>query len=238
MNNIENMSTLYVTKRDNVLYKNISIDYKYLVIKLNSESLVSLYIIVGLSDKSFTNNYNILNENIDKIKDKYNMIIFFRMDASDIQKEYINQIKLQNPNLSDYTINGMLQNKMAIHINKIIFNINRKLPINEIDLLGVSFGGGICIMISRLNDIKIRKLILVAPGIAEGLCGIPNTQYVILNWCIQDKKIDFNTIGIKCINDLKPHNNNLILLTDLQQPGVEVTDEMTHRLQPGLFYIL
>jgi pimeloyl-ACP methyl ester carboxylesterase len=129
----------------------------------------------------------------------------------------------------------MMKKIMATHLDKIIRKTNKDSGYKEIDLLGVSFGGGVATFISQLNSIKIKKLILFAPGITEGLTNISKKQYVILGWCIQDKKVPYDTIGKKFIKQLELYPKKLIILVDIQE---ESNDAITHRIQNGLFDVL
>ena len=225
---------LYIIEPKFPITNDIDIQYKILKYELNPKAKNILFIIVGLSLDSFTNNLSILNKNIDKIKDKYKYIYFFQFNAKNIVKEYIKYINQHEPNKDESIINNMIQHIMAKHIDKIIRQINKKDKLN-IDLLGVSFGGGIASIISKLC--KIKKLILVAPGITEGLKNVPKNQDIILSWCIQDNKLPYTTYGIKLINQIIKYPNKTILLTDIQA-NEELTDDVTHRLQTGLFDIL
>jgi len=211
-----------------------NIQYKILKISLNPQAKKILIIIVGLSLNSFTINFNTLKKNLNKIKDKYKEIFFFQTDAKENLKKYIKFIQ-EKENKEELLINDMMQQIMAKHIDKIIRQLNKKIKA-DIDVMGVSFGGGIASILSTI--LKIKKLILVAPGITQGISIIPKKQEIILSWCIQDNKLPFNTYGIKSINQLSHHNNKTILLSDLILEKDKLTDDITHKLQDCIFDII
>ena len=105
-----------------------------------------------------------------------------------------------------------------------------------IDVLGVSFGGGVLVFLTQIKNIKVRKLMLMAPAIFEGFKNLSTKQNIILGWCIQDTKVLYETHGKRLINDLKNFSNKTIVLTDLGKD--ESNEDITHRLQNGLFDII
>jgi hypothetical protein len=219
------------------LVDDINIDYNIIRKNLNNEINIPLYISVGISNNSFCNNLFILNNNLDKIKNKYSEIIFIFSDSKDAHRLFIKKSKEINPSVTDlFIINDIMKDIMAVHYDKIIRKINKDSGYNnEIDYLGVSFSGGIGIFLSQINKIKIRNLILCAPGCLEGLKNVNKDQNIILGWCIQDTKVSYKTEGLRFISELKEFKNKIIILTDL---GNITNDDLTHRLQDGIFDLL
>ena len=219
------------------LIDDIKINYSIIRKKLNNDSNIPLYFSVGLSNKSFCNNLLIKNNNLDKIKKKYSEIIFFLFnDGTEIHRLFVKKNKEMLPLITDeYIINDIMKKIIASHYNKIIKRINDELKYNEIDFIGVSFSGGIGVFLSQMNTININTLILIAPAINEGFKKINKNQNIILGWCIQDIKVPYKTIGIKLIKELQDFNNKIIVLTDL---GNETNDDVTHKIQDGIFDII
>ena len=218
------------------LTPDINISYKIIRKKLNEKSNIPLYVSVGFSNNSFCNNLLILNNNIDKIKDKYKEIIFIKHeDGPESHRLFVKFMKDMKPDTHVYVINDVMKYEMAKHYDKIIRKINEESKYDEIDYLGVSLSGGTGVFLSQMDTIRIRKLILMAPGIYEGFVNIPKDQTIILGWCIQDIKVPFKTDGLKLIEQLKEFNNKIIILTDLDN---ETNDDITHRLQNSIFDIL
>jgi hypothetical protein len=60
----------YIIEPPLQLTKEILFPYKLIKTKLNPKSKIPLYVIFGLSLDSFSNNLKIINNNIEKIKDK------------------------------------------------------------------------------------------------------------------------------------------------------------------------
>jgi hypothetical protein len=212
---------------------NDNLDIKYSIISknLNSDAKIPLYVMVGLSNNSIFNNLQIIERNLEKIKDKYNKLIFFIIEDTNIQKKYIGE---ETDEQKVWELTDNLKQIIATHYNNIIRKINNKFNYDKIDLIGVSFSGGIAVFISSLqNNLQIRNLILVAPAIKKGLSIIPNDQHIILGWCYQDTKVPYETIGKQFIEEvLKKADTNEIVLTDLKKENV--TDNETHRLQDDL----
>jgi hypothetical protein len=241
------------------LLSDIIIKYKLIRIPLNSESDIPLIVMVGLSKTSVCNNLSIIIKNINKINNKYKEIILFSLDFNskpesydkDILNEY--KIKYKEINIepkSDYEIYDELKKTMAIHYCKIIKKICQNDYYNIIDIIGVSFGGSIAIFISSSNELNIRQLILMAPGVSN-LNNITNkNQNIILGWCIDDIKVPYLENGKKCIQELedKKYSNYKIILNKLNQSRLEILDAnkhiknifelLTHSLQDDIFDIL
>jgi hypothetical protein len=233
--------THYKIEPEFKLLDNIIIQYQVIRKKLNPKSNIPLYVTVGLSYNSFCNNLIILNNNIDKIKDKYSEIIFFVSNIKDQYKDFINTMKTNDKfekYYSDedktYAITDVMKEIVATHYDKIIRKMNKDLNYDEIDVLGVSFGGGVFVSLAELNSIKIKNLILMAPGIGifKGFEDVSLDQNIILGWCIQDNKVSYKKIGTKLIKELHRFHNKIVVLTDL---GGEDNEDITHRLQDGIF---
>jgi hypothetical protein len=242
----DNLKYVYYKIKPNFkLQDNIKLEYHIIKKKLNINSNIPLYVIVGLSNNSLCNNLLVLNNNIDKIKDIYSEIIFLIFDKNikNKHKEFI-KINENNDEFNNYTdkedkhnaINDKMKSIIAKHHSKIIKNINKISNYKYIDVLGVSFGGGVLVFLSQNKSIKVRKLILMAPAIFEGFKNLSKKQNIILGWCIQDTKILYDTHGKRLINDLKDFSNKTIILTDLGQN--EPNEDITHRLQNGLFDVV
>jgi len=227
------------------LQDNIKLEYFIIRKKLNNNSNIPLYVIVGLSNNSLCNNLLVLNNNIDKIKDIYSEIIFLIFDKN-IKNKHTDFIKLyeNNDDFKKYdnkedkhnAINDKLKSIIAQHCSKFIKNINKASNYKYIDVLGVSFGGGVLVFLTQIKNIKVRKLILMAPAIFEGFNKLLTKQNIILGWCIQDTKVLYETHGKRLINDLKKFSNKTIVLTDLGKD--ESNEDITHRLQNVLFDII
>jgi hypothetical protein len=242
---------------DNLKYKHLKIEpsfklndeillnYQIVRKKLNNDSNIPLIVTVGISHNSFCNNLKILNNNIHKIENKYSEIIFFLYEKKIKQQhEQFLKIMKENKDMKKYNgekqifvINDIMKKIIATHYDKIIRKIISDASYNEIDLLGVSFGGGVSVFLSQMKTINIRQLILVAPAILEGFKNLHLEQNIILGWCIQDNnKVPFKTDGKRLIQEIKKFNNKIILLTDLGKD--EDNDDITHRLQDGIFDII
>lgn len=219
--NIDNYE-YYNVKTEYIAFNNIIINYQFIKRILNKELKIPLYIIVGISKKSFLINLIIIDKNIEKIKNKYSEIIFFICDEN-IKKKF---------GIENYTINDTIQKKIASHYNDIIQKINNEYK--QFDLIGVSFGGGVSVYISQINY-NIRNLILMCPGINEGLINIPKHINILLGWCKQDTKIPLDDIGIKLITELKNFNNKYIIIIDLY---MEKNTDITNRLQYSIFDVM
>jgi hypothetical protein len=220
----------------------ISLTYQIIRKNLNSDSKIPLIITVGVSYDSFCNNLKILNNNIHKIKEKYSEIIFifYEEKIKEKHKNYIKtmkekeDIKKYDEEQQMYVINDLMREIIATHYDKIIRKIIDESSYTGIDLLGVSFGGGVCLFLTQMGTINIEQLILVAPGI-QNFGNIKLEQNIILGWCIQDNKVPFKRNGKKLIQEIKKFDNKIIILTDL---GQEDNDDITHRLQDNIFDIL
>ena len=165
----------------------------------------------------------------EKIKDDHKQFIKI-MQNDDKFKHYSNDLEQL------YVINDVMKQILATHVDKIIRKINIDSSYNEIDLIGISVSGGISTFLAQMKTIQIRQLILMAPGILEGLKNIPINQNIILCWCIQDTKVPYNIEGKRLINDIKSFNNKTIVLIDLGSDTLD--DDITHRLQDGVFDII
>ena len=219
------------------LMDDIKINYNIIRKKLDNEINIPLYISVGISNNSFCNNLFILNNNLDKIKNKYSEIIFIFSDSTESHRLFIKKNKELYPSVTNlFIINDSMKEIMSGHYDKIIRKINKEAGYdNEIDYLGVSFSGGIGIFLSQNNNIKIRNLILCAPACFEGLKKVNKYQNIILGWCIQDTKVSYKTDGLRFISELTEFKNKIIILTDL---GNITDDNLTHRLQDSIFDVL
>jgi hypothetical protein len=231
-----------------ILIKDLSISYSIIRKKLSSNSIIPLFVTVGLSIDSVCNNLSIITKNINKIKNIYSEIIIFIINTTDIKNKYINKYKekkiKEEKEEDEIDILEMMKSSIVNHLNKIIRKIILDNNYESIDLLGVSFGGGVCVLLSQLKDklkLNINNLILVCPSIKEGLINIPLTQKVILGWCLQDKTVSYNEIGKKYINQLNNHIK-IISLTDLDSEEKDKTIEnmeyFYHRIQNNIFDIL
>jgi hypothetical protein len=236
----------YIINSKFYLDKDFNIKYQIIRKKLNSNSKIPLYILVGISNNSLCNNLSILNNNIDKIKHKYNEIIFILYDQNikKIYEKYFEYIK-NNEEFNNYTdnteklyaVNDKIKFNIASHCYKIIKKINKNENYNNIDLLGVSFGGGVCVFLSHYKNLKINNLILVAPAIFEGFKNISKKQKITLGWCIQDEKVSYKLIGKKLIYELYTNFlNKTVVLTDLDNDNLN--EDITHRLQNQLFDVI
>jgi hypothetical protein len=234
-------------KLDNILKEIIDNTIIYYRLKLSNEKKIPLYIMVGVSNTSFLNNLKIIENNIDKIKEFYSEIIFFNFNdeietfyqKTINKKESVNinfsNIKDEDWNKNNFLVNDYIKKLLASHYNEIINLINVTNQYQQFDIIGVSFGGGVTKFISQINS-NIRNLILMAPGIFEGLKNIPKNINIILGWCIQDTKIPYNDIGLKLIKELEDNFQNYkIVLTDLDN---STNTLITHRLQNEIFEVL
>jgi len=238
----------------------IIIKYKLIRLPLNSKSDIPLIVMVGLSKTSVCNNLSIIIKNINKIYNKYKEIILFSLDFDsqpesydkDILNEYKTKYKEINKesNLSEYEIYDELKKTMAIHYCKIIKKICHNDYYNIIDIIGVSFGGSIAIFISSSNELNIRQLILMAPGVSNFNNITNKNQNIILGWCIDDIKVPYLENGKKCIQELedKKYSDYKIILNKLNQSRLEILEKnrdiknifelLTHSLQDDIFDIL
>ena len=225
-----------------VLLENIHIKYNFIRKKLNSKSKIPLFITVGISYNSFCNNLSVINNNIDKIQELYCEIIFFINDLKQQHIEFTNLMKndkdLQNYSSEEqiYLINDKMKKILASHYDKIIRKIIQDSKYDQIDLLGVSFGGGVFTFLAQMETIKIRQLILQAPAIFEGFRNVPISQKIILSWCIQDTKVPYKKDGKRLMKELDNFESKIIILTDLNDNNLD--DDVTHRLQNGIFDVL
>jgi hypothetical protein len=236
------------------------INYQFIRKKLKNKLKIPLYIIVGISNNSFANNLKILNNNIDKIEEKYSEVFLFLYDEVNLkrlEKKYLQEFSenkeftiYDDEKLKEFAIKDKFKKKIAEHLKIIIDYLNNFLNYNSIpnrimrnyinnehfDLIGVSVSGGIAVFLSQLSfeSSKLNNLILMAPGIFEGFKGISIDQKIILGWCIQDsKKVPYKTEGKKLIKELLKFKEKILILTDLGR--TEPNDDITHRLQDGIF---
>ena len=101
-----------------------------------------------------------------------------------------------------YLINDLMREIIASHYDKIIRKIMDESSYTGIDLLGVSFGGGVSVFLTQMGTINVEQLILMAPGI-QNFGNIKLKQNIILGWCIQDNKLPFKINGKKLIEEIK-----------------------------------
>jgi hypothetical protein len=169
-------------------------------------------------------------------------IIFFINDLKQQHIEFTNLMKndkdLQNYSSEEqiYLINDKMKKILASHYDKIIRKIIQDSKYDQIDLLGVSFGGGVFTFLAQMETIKIRQLILQAPAIFEGFRNVPISQKIILSWCIQDTKVPYKKDGKRLMKELDNFESKIIILTDLNDNNLD--DDVTHRLQNGIFDVL
>jgi len=213
--------------------------YQYYLLKreLNPSKSIPLVISVGISTNSLCNNLVILNNNIDKIKDKYSEIIFIYSDGKKIEKEFKEILKSKNDSLTIFEMGDIMKKEMASHYDKIIRSIMIEKSYEQIDYLGVSFSGGIGIFLKQLV-LPIRQLILVAPAITEGFKNIlgEETSKIILVWSKQDKKVPFDPTGLEFEEELTSYSNKEIVFIDTKYDETDkLIDDKTHRLQDELF---
>ena len=134
----------------------------------------SLVILIDRNDDSFNNSIQVIIQNIDKFKNKYNAVYIIDLNPF---KEYIvdachqtDILRSTRPsslrsNLSSEDFNVIFKDTMDINlqmakiINELIFN---NMRISNIELLGISRGGGIAINLLPLN-INYKALYLSSP---------------------------------------------------------------------------
>jgi len=218
------------------LYKKFKVNYYIIRKKFNNQSLITLYVGAGITQISFLNNFLILNRNINKIKTIYNEIIFIIFNFDLIYIPFIKVIEeekvLNNTIDIKYAINDILRKKSSKNIIKIILEINKESKYDMIDLMGVSFSGGLFTFIGQKKILLIRNLILIEPAIFEGFTKKLYVSQIFLCWCKETKENN-----LECIKFSKQLDNIIMVISDFSSKNIS-DKYITHRLQDSIFNIL
>jgi hypothetical protein len=205
---------------------------------LNPLKYHPLFVIPGMNASSFCNNVQVINENLQKFKDRYREVIVFNLQQ--IKNAGFNFTKLDKfIDTPKKFVFDQMKIEISTHLDKIIRIIMFQNGYSSFDLMGISDGGGIATILAQYQDIPINQLILMSPILGEKFetfmyhDNFPNMK-ILLGWVKQDPKNSFEENLPFYQNALQNHPNYEIIEIDMET----VNEELTHRLHPNLIDVL
>jgi len=197
---------------------------------LNPSKTKPLIIFPGYSSFDACVTLQVLHRNLHKIQDNYREVILFNLN----QVKFPASTYSENfPEIKPHLVGDKFKKEIINHLDKIIRNIMWSSGYTKFDLMGISDGGGLSILLSQFPDVPIENLVLMSPILMEKLFNVIkddifNKMRVILGWVVEDKKNFYKPVGLQYEDLLKDHKNKEIII-------LHKHEENAHQLQDELF---
>lgn len=197
---------------------------------LNPSKTKPLFIFPGYSTEDVCTTLQILHRNLSKIQDSYREVILFNFNQV---KFHASTYSKYFPDIKPHLVGDKFKQEIINHIDKIIRNIMFTSGYTSFDLMGISDGGGLAILLTKFPDVPIENLILMSPILMEKLFNVINDDLfkkmrVILGWVVEDKKNFYKPAGLQYESLLQDHKNKEIVI-------LHKHEENAHQLQDELF---
>jgi len=196
---------------------------------LNPTKTKPLFIIPGYSSQNACVTLQVLHRNLSKIEDNYREVIIFNLNQVKFPAtKYIESFPDKKPHL----VGDLFKKEIIKHLDKIIRNIMFDSGYAKFDLMGISDGGGLAILLSQFPDVPIETLVLMSPILMEKLFNVINDDLfkkmrVILGWVIEDKNNFYKPAGLQYESLLKDHpNKEIVILHKHVENSHQIHDEL------------